>query len=193
MEQKTNKKVKVIGTQYYINTNTGELEPMQVTSIEDRDFNFTKVWMKNFISTLDLIGNKKSKVAFWIIDNLNKENQITMTQRQISEATGISYPVVNETMKCLIDANFIKQQNWGVYMINPDIVFKGTRNGRLNVLNTYGSIEKEKKEISKEEQLSNLLTSITQLQIQATKLQEEIQKEKNSNNNNSDEQKLKVV
>ena len=193
MEQKTNKKVKVIGTQYYINTNTGELEPMQVTTIEDRDFNFTKVWMKNFISTLDLIGNKKSKVAFWIIDNLNKENQITMTQRQIAEATGISYPVVNETMKCLIDANFIKQQNWGVYMINPDIVFKGTRSGRLNVLNTYGSIEKEKKEISKEEQLSNLLTSITQLQIQATKLQEEIQKEKNSNNNNIDEQKLKVV
>lgn len=193
MEQKTNKKVKVIGTQYYINTNTGEIEPMQVTSIEDRDFNFTKVWMKNFISTLDLIGNKKSKVAFWIIDNLNKENQITMTQRQISEATGISYPVVNETMKCLIDANFLKQQNWGVYMINPDIVFKGTRNGRLNVLNTYGSIEKEKKEISKEEQLSNLLTSITQLQIQATKLQEEIQKEKNSNNYNSDEQKLKMA
>lgn len=193
MEQKTNKKVKVIGTQYYINAETGELEPMQVTSIEDRDFNFTKVWMKNFISTLDLIGNKKSKVAFWIIDNQNKENQITMTQRQISEATGISYPVVNETMKCLIEANFLKQQNWGVYMINPDIVFKGTRNGRLNVLNTYGSIEKEKKEISKEEQLSNLLTSITQLQSQATKLQEEIQNEKNNDNNNDVNSKLKAV
>lgn len=183
MEQKTNKKVKIIGSQEYINAETGEIEVMQVTSIEERDFNFTKIWMKNFIATLDLIGNKKSKIAYWIIDNLNKENQITMTQRQIAEATGISYPVVNETMKCLMDANFIKQQNWGVYMINPDIVFKGTRTGRINVLNTYEDINKQKKRITEEEQLSNILTTISQLQIKAQNLQKSI-KEKNNNKPN---------
>ena len=59
--QTTEKKVKVIGTQLYINATTGELEEMQVTSIENRDFNFTKVWMKNFIATLELVGNQKSK------------------------------------------------------------------------------------------------------------------------------------
>ena len=41
MDQTTTKRVKVVGTEEYINTRTGELEQMQVTSIEDRDFNFT--------------------------------------------------------------------------------------------------------------------------------------------------------
>ena len=92
--QTTEKKVKVIGTQLYINATTGELEEMQVTSIENRDFNFTKVWMKNFIATLELVGNQKSKVAFWIIDHINKENQLPMNYRQIAAESGVSYQTV---------------------------------------------------------------------------------------------------
>ena len=182
-EIQTTKKVKVIGEQTYINPDTGEVEKFQVTSIEERDFNFTKIWMQNFIATLDLIGNKKSKVAYWIIDNLNKENQITMTQRQIAEATGVSYPVVNETIQCLIQADFLIQKNWGVYLINPNIIFKGSRNSRLNILNTYVDTAKEQKEQlseeeKKEKKLNNLINTITQLQLEAKKLQDEIQENK---------------
>jgi hypothetical protein len=38
--QHTTKKVKVIGTQQYINSNTGETEDFSVVSVEERDFNF---------------------------------------------------------------------------------------------------------------------------------------------------------
>ena len=72
--QTTGKKIKVIGTEQYIQTSTGEIKDFQVSEIIDKDFNFNKIWMKNFISTLEIVGNQKSKLCFWIIDNLNRDN-----------------------------------------------------------------------------------------------------------------------
>lgn len=63
MEQTTTKRVKVVGTEEYINTRTGELEQMQVTSIEDRDFNFTKMWMKTSSALLILLEIRKRVCA----------------------------------------------------------------------------------------------------------------------------------
>ena len=133
----TTKKVKIVGTQQFINKSTGEVEDFQVVNIEDRDFNFHKVWLSHIINSLDLIGNQKTKLAFWIIENLNKENQLIMTYRQISEKSGISYQTVGRTMKALIESNFIQQINQGAYRVNPDVLFKGGRKDRLNVLIEY--------------------------------------------------------
>ena len=107
MAKQTTKKVKVVGTQQYINTTDGTVEDFQVVKIEERDFNFHKVWLEHIINSLELIGNQKTKLAFWIIDNLDKENKLTMTYRQISEKSGISLDTVRVTMKSLIESNFI--------------------------------------------------------------------------------------
>lgn len=163
-KQQTQKKMKVVGTQQFINVQTGEVEDFQVTSIEERDFNFHKVWMKNFINTLDLVGNQKTKLCFWIIDNLNKENQLCMTYRQISEKTNISLETVRITMKLLLEADFLRRVNTGCYVVNPDVLFKGSRSGRLNVLNTYTDIEKhEVSEISLDDKIKSLQTTIASL------------------------------
>lgn len=159
----TTKKVKVVGTEQYINAATGELKPMLVTDIEERDFNFHKVWMRNFISTLEIIGNQKAKVCFWIIDNLNKENQLLYTYRGISEATGISLDTVTKTMKVLLDADFLRKGDVG-YIINPDILYKGTRKGRMNILNQYYSTPKT--QITLDEKIKNLENSMAILQKQ---------------------------
>ena len=138
----TTKKVKVIGTRKYINQDSGEIDDFQVVKIEERDFNFHKIWLNHIINSLDLIGNEKTRLAFWIVDNLDKENKLTMTYRQISEKSGISYQTVSRTMKSLIESNFLQQINQGAYRINPNIIFKGTRSGRLNVLYQYNSKDK---------------------------------------------------
>lgn len=138
----TTKKVKVIGTRKYINQDSGEIEDFQVVNIEERDFNFHKIWLNHIINSLDLIGNQKTRLAFWIVDNLDKENKLTMTYRQISEKSGISYQTVSRTMKSLIESNFLQQINQGAYRINTNIIFKGTRSGRLNVLYQYNSKDK---------------------------------------------------
>ena len=55
----TSKKQKLVGTQTYIDSSTGEAIPMIITSIEDRDFNFHKVWLEHLIMSLDEITNRK--------------------------------------------------------------------------------------------------------------------------------------
>ena len=155
-KQQTSKKVKVVGTQQYLNVNTGEIEDFQVTGVEERDFNFHKVWMKNFISTLDLVGNKKSKLCFWIIDNLDKENKLTYTQAQIVNKTGLSKDTVTKTMSVLMDSGFLQRINGGCYIVNPDIVFKGTRAGRLNALTVYTDASKSQEEETTEEMIKQI-------------------------------------
>ena len=174
MDQTTTKRVEVVGTEEYINTRTGELEQMQVTSIEDRDFNFTKMWMKNFISTLDIVGNQKTRLCFWIIDHVDKENRLIGTYRTIASQSGMSLDTVRITMKLLMDADFMRKAQNGVYVINPNLVFKGTRNARMNVLNQFTSAEYVP--LSDEERLDNLMASIAALTHRADELRRTIEK-----------------
>lgn len=170
--QTTGKKIKVIGTEQYIQTSTGEIKDFQVSEIIDKDFNFNKIWMKNFISTLEIVGNQKSKLCFWIIDNLNRDNQLIATYRQLADRTGMSLETVRVTMKLLLDADFLRKQATGVYIVNPDIVFRGSRTARLNVLNEYAASERIA--LSDEEKLRNLKNSIDTLMKQAKALEQKI-------------------
>lgn len=133
----TRKKVKVIGHETYIKQDTGELAEMQVVQIEERDANFHKLWLGHILQSIDLIGNQKTKLAFWILDNLNSENQLIMTQRKIAEKTGMSTKTVNATISALIESNFLIKINSGAYRVNPDVMFKGGKESRLNVLLQY--------------------------------------------------------
>ena len=63
----TEKKVKVQGTKRFIDYETGEVHDMEVTEFEDRDFNFTKIWFKNFISTLELVKKPNLHTGLLII------------------------------------------------------------------------------------------------------------------------------
>lgn len=171
--QQTSKKVKFVGTQSYINANTGEIIDMEVSQIEERDFNFSKVWMRNFIAALDIVGNKKTKLCYWIIENINKENMLIGTLRDISKRTNTSLETVRLTMDILLDADFLRRKSQGVYIVNPNIVFKGGRGSRLNVLNQYNSNPK-KEELSDEVKLKNLLNTIKELTAEVEKLQQKI-------------------
>ena len=169
----TVKKQKHYGTQDYINANTGEIETMQVTSIEERDFNFHKVWMKNFINALDIVGNQKTRFCYWLIDKkLTRDNMLYGTQRQLADESGISLQTVNITLKLLMDNDFLRRQSSAVYMVNPDILYKGSMTSRLNLLTQYQQFEHV--EMSAEEKLTNVLQSIDYLQKQAQRLQEQI-------------------
>lgn len=149
----TRKKVKVIGTETYINQATGEINEMQVIDIEERDANFHKLWLGHILNSIDLIGNQKTKLAFWILDNLDSNNLLPMTQRQISDKSGISYQTVNRTLKALIESDFLQYVNWGCYRVNPEVLFKGGKNARMNVLIKYKDVEQ--KELIKDSENEN--------------------------------------
>lgn len=164
LPQKTTvKKVKYKGTMTFIEAATGEIKEFCVTDIEERDFNFTKVWMRNFVNQLEIIGNKKTKICFWIIDHLNKENEIAMNYRQIAEETGTSLQTVAFTMKELQNSDFLRKVGTA-YRVNPDILFKGTRGARMGLLNEYRDAPKE--EMTADQKIKNIEQSIALLQQQ---------------------------
>lgn len=137
----TRKKVKIIGKETYINQSNGEIREMEVISIEERDANFHKLWLQHIINSMDIIGNQKIRFAFWLLDEMNEKNQITMTLRQMSENSKISLDTVSRTVKALMQNNFLIRYNMGVYQINPDVIFKGGKTDRLNVLLEYRNIK----------------------------------------------------
>lgn len=151
-KQTTSKKQKLIGVTHYIDPKTGELVPMQVTKVEYRDFNFHKVWLQNLIVSLDDVTNKKMELAFWIIDNLNKENQLVMTYRTIAKKSGISEGTVKATMKALQTGSipFLKKINSGAYQVNPEILWKGTHSSRMGIVFDYSTNKPEEEEFEEE-------------------------------------------
>lgn len=177
-------KTKVIGTQQYVNVNTGELREMQVIeSTEDnKDFNFHKLFMRDFIRAIDIVSNKKTKICYWIIDNINKDNQLLYSYRQISEITGISYSVVAETVKALLDADFLRKHG-KVLIVNPDIIFKGSAIRRANILHTYSQAERGDEQADLQVRISNLQNTIAGLNKQLEGLLVKASSDHMSNNN----------
>lgn len=138
----TVKKQVFVGTKELVDAETGEIIPVQLKQVEDRDFNFHKIWLQMFISGLEGIANKKMKLAFWIIDNLDKENKLCYTFRRMAEATGLSIDTIVKTMKELQDGDppFLKKLQSGVYVVNPEILYKGGHHGRMGVIYQFNEI-----------------------------------------------------
>lgn len=142
---RTTKKQKFVGYKDLIDPATGEHYPMQMNVLEDRDFNFHKVWLQHLVNSLDSISNQKLRLAFWIIDNLDKENKLTMTQRAIAEKSGMSLQTVSRTLKALQEGEpaFLEKINSGAYRVNPDVIWKGSHSNRMGVCYEYRTAEKQ--------------------------------------------------
>src|SRR5699024_9696694 len=137
----TRKKVKFLGTTEFIEVSTGEKETLEVTKIEERYANFHKIWLGHMLESLDMIGNQKKRVAMFIMENINKENELIMTYRVIAEKPNTSLQTVSETMKALQESNLLSKIRNGYYTIKPDVIFKVRRNDRMTELLRYSKGE----------------------------------------------------
>lgn len=137
----TTKKQKFVGYKMLIDPETGEQYPMQMNVLEDRDFNFHKVWLQHLVNSLDGIGNQRLRLAFWIIDHLDRENKLTMTQRAIAKDSGMSLQTVSRTLKALQEGTpaFLVKINSGAYRVNPDVIWKGSYSNRMGICYEYHS------------------------------------------------------
>ena len=133
-------KTRVVGVRNYIDQETGEITPMKVISSESADFNFEKIWLGHILQALDCLGSKKIKVVTWLLENKDTKNIIIAPQRKIAELCQVSLPVVTQTIKVLVAADVIKMEQQGVYMLNPNVIFKGDNSKRMNVLIKYNNL-----------------------------------------------------
>lgn len=137
----TTKKQKLVGYKTLVDPENGELYPIQMNVTEDRDFNFHKVWFQHLVNSLDGISNQRLRLAFWIIDHLDRDNRLIMTQRDIAKKSGMSLNTVVKTMKPLQTGSpkFLIKIGSGVYQVNPDVIWKGTHSNRMGVCFEYRS------------------------------------------------------
>jgi len=136
----TSRKVKVIGKETYINQQTGEVQEFNVVDIEDRDANFQKLWLGHILEAIQELGNAKMQVLMYLLSKRNPAtNMVIATQQEIAEATGVHKNTVWATIKALTAHNIVTPRKGipGVVMLNPDVIFKGGRGSRLNVLLRY--------------------------------------------------------
>lgn len=166
----TQKKMKVEGVQTYLNVNTGELEEMVVSRIEERDFNFAKVWMKDWIRKLDNITNQKTKVAYHMVDNLNAENEYIGTIRKLATDCNVSIETARETLKQLQLSDFMRKKQNGVYKVNAEVFFDGTHKKRLGVVTQYQQLGVKIATPTTQEKINNLTATIAALQKELDKL-----------------------
>lgn len=175
LEKTTTKKVKVVGTKQFINKETGEVEEMLVTDVGEKDFNFTKVFMYSLLPQLEVIGNKKIAVCTWIIDHLDRGNVLLATVEHISKETGISVETVRVTIKKLIECDFLRREVKGVYMVNPEVLFRGQTSSRMNALFRFSAIDNDTpSSTTKRMELKSVEKSMGAMQKKAVRLENTI-------------------
>lgn len=176
MSAKTSRKLKTVGTETYINISTGEVHEMNVVEIEDKDANFLKLWVSSILAAVDELSNQRLKVVFWLVEKAGKNrNIITKTTRELSDEIGVSKTTIVETLK-ILERHDILRRKTGVIFMSPDVVYKGSRNGRLEVLTRYRQLPKvtDLSESSSEKKAAKLLQQMDILMKQLHKIENEL-------------------
>jgi hypothetical protein len=115
-----------VGSRQLTDTTTGEVFDMEV--IEKKISHklkggWRRVYLTDFMDVLGELYGRASKlnVTYWIINNLNSDNQLIYNQTQIAKKCNISRRIVNETINYLIKKNFLKKVG-ASYMVNPSFI-----------------------------------------------------------------------
>lgn len=170
--------VKYMGTKTLVDEDGNEFTA-QATSVQGADKGFTKVWIADFMAKLEIIGGQKLKVAFWLIEHTDKNNQINYSQRQIAQMSGIGLSTVRDTMKALQQADLIRRVRQ-VYMLNAETLSKTySATARQAIITIYETEGEDKRELTVQEKIDNLSKQISRLNERKKQLKRTIQNELN--------------
>lgn len=115
-----------VGTRKLRDVETGELlelEYLEKKVAHTLKKGWRRVYLENFMELLTglLSSSKKIDIIEFILNNLNSENQLTLTQAQVREKLGVSTKTIVDLYKYLIKNDFMRKMG-AVYVINPKFV-----------------------------------------------------------------------
>ena len=120
-------------------------EDVMVDQITKRSYGakqFWKVYLMDFLTVLGIIDSKQLDVFVYIAENTQQANNTFIgTYTKIAKDVGVSRPTIATIMKKLQENNFIKKVQNGVWLVNPNILMKGTDFKRQILLSYYQSDE----------------------------------------------------
>ena len=139
MDNKEKQDSKIIhkGIERWQNLETGEIiEATEVIKKVERN-GFMITYLSAIINLIDSLGNKKMQVVKYILKNMEKSNNtLIITTQELAEKSGVSKPIVIETLKTLEDAGIIKRRT-GAIMIHSDLIHRGTASKEKALLTRF--------------------------------------------------------
>ena len=178
---------KIIGTQEYINSSTGEIHQFDMVE-RKMDIMSKKGWrrtnIKAFMNILSLMGYKKIEVLNLLIQNINGRNQIELTQREVSKILNIDLKTVSAAFVELSSLGLIKKIK-NMYVINTQIIsVYGNVENNLAYSEEYSFYneeeEKKEKEKTASARIQKKLKTIAKIESDIKKINDE-EKMKNRN------------
>ena len=136
------KKIEVEGIQYKTNPKFGNKEPAFVMNVSDKTFDPRKFFISQWLIIMG-IPRKRSKLVFWIMDNIDSNNKLSYTQEEIARKAEVSLKTVYITLSLLQEHNVLIKERNGRYRINPNFIFKGSHQQRMNIWIQYSQLEKD--------------------------------------------------
>ena len=126
-----------------VDRETGEV--IWVDQITKRTYgtkNFWKCYLMDFLTVLGIIDSKQLDVFIYIVENTQQANNTFIgTYAKIAKDVGVCRQTIATIMKKLQENNFIKKVQNGVWLVNPNVLMKGTDTKRQILLSYYESEE----------------------------------------------------
>ena len=119
---------------------TGEIIDTEVVerTLDVGDAGFHKIWLGHILELVEEVGNAKMQVLVWLLKQADAQNQIAGSFEKIATGAGVSVRTTHRLLQSLLAANVIARDGrYGLWRLNPDVIFKGGRQARMNVLIRY--------------------------------------------------------
>ena len=136
-------KTKYMGSKELVDPKTGEVIQCDLIQQDvNGRRNFYIAYMYNVLKLFDVLGGQKFKVVEFIINNMNSDNQVLMTAKELSDKSGISLSTVKRTIK-LLEENNLLVRKIGVIMLNPKLFNNKKNYQEQYMLVKYNQIKNE--------------------------------------------------
>ena len=100
--------------------------------------NFWKCYLMDFLAVLGILDSKQVDVFIYIVEHTNPHTNIFIgTYDKITKEVGVCRQTIAKIMKKLQENGFIRKVQNGVWLVNPNILMKGSEKKRQILLNYY--------------------------------------------------------
>ena len=102
----------------------GEVRCVDVLLKEIPRSGFAITYLSTIINMIESIGNKKMQVVKYVLQNMDSNNKLSETVREIAKGSNCSLQTAQETLALLENCGVIARKT-GTVMLSPKLIHKG--------------------------------------------------------------------
>ncbi len=136
----------------------GDIKKVDVVIKEVPRTGFAITYLASIINLIDSIGNKKMQVVKYVLKNMDSNNILLQTVREVAEGCGCSVQTVNDTLKLLSDTGIIARKT-GAIMLSPKLVHKGNARKERYLMAKFVEISRPERDERPEENIDTMTIS----------------------------------